>query len=633
MRWWLEDRILNVDVRVELPADSGIAQWHIEVENLSDYWGLWTVAFPVVKGFPEAGTYDLAKPIFGGGGELVKRFSEPLRAMLPSGSWSTQFAALNIGADGVYLGTRDPDGRGKEFLLSPGVGTQVVHYPENMAVSGSCYPGYYATELGVYRGSWVDAAKHYRAWAIDQKWLRRGKLSQRSDVPKIIKDVGLWVTEGFLWNPKPGMKAKGMGYTTAHGAIEMPTENNALYLEAQRRAGVPMAMHWYNWYQSEFNHNFPDFLPPRIADFKKRVKELVDAGWLVMPYINGVSVDLDLPEFQRFAGAALTDQGGGYYMTFYGDSSGRLLEMCPTQVMWQEAIYEQARGLHDTYGVNGVYVDQISAVSFRPCFNLTHGHPVGGGRSWTDGYRDLLGGLKMISDGEKRPLAVTSESMNEFYLDVVDANLTWGPPTDREIPLIQTVYSGYTLFFASPCDYSRSIRYFRWVQGCALMDGRQNGWMDIFLFQPEYKDRADYFAKCGVYRGLARKFLTYGELLDVMEFEHPVAALQDEDVQAGAFMQGRHVDKETPGVPSVQGRLWKSEDGHLGVILANYADNAAVISFRLDPGALGLGSTRYALDEITLSGTTRLSTGQDLLRREQHLAPGEIALLEVSPQK
>ncbi len=625
MRWWLEDKVLSVAVRIDLPVDSGIARWHIAVENLSDYWGLWTVDFPVVPGFPQSGHYDIAHPTFGSGGHLRKGCTDPVTGVHPSGSWSMQFAALNADQNGVYVGTTDSDGRGKRFVFEPGIGTRVVHYPENMGVAGSDYPDYYSTELGTFQGTWVDAAKYYRTWAIGQKWLRRGRLSQREDVPDIIKNVGLWLTEGFVWHPEPGQAPEGLGYITHHGAIEMPTDSNASYLEVGRSMGVPMALHWYNWHHSKFNHDFPCFLPPRSPQFKDRVGQLVDAGWLVMPYINGVSVDLDLPDFKRFASSALTDQGGGYDMGFYGDSAGRLLQMCPTQRIWQEAIYQQARGLYESYGVNGVYVDQVSAVAFRPCFNAAHGHPVGGGRAWTDGYRQLLEGLKSIPAGTNRPLVIASESMNEMYLDNVDANLTWADPTDLEIPLMGVVYSGFTLFFASPCDYSKSIRYFRYAQGQALMDGRQNGWMDIGLFQAQHRTKSEYFQKCGVYRVAGKKFLTYGELLGPVEPDRPIPTMEDDGFGWG---ESRH----RGSVPAAQGRLWRSDDGHLGIILANYVDEPITFSFRLDPARYGLKSDSYSLDEIRPSETIRLTQGAGVLRRQQSLGPGAIMLLEVAPQ-
>ena len=57
LRWWEEDDAVSVTVIVDLPKDEGIAQWRIFVENNSDYWGMWSVLFPIVNGFPESGKY------------------------------------------------------------------------------------------------------------------------------------------------------------------------------------------------------------------------------------------------------------------------------------------------------------------------------------------------------------------------------------------------------------------------------------------------------------------------------------------------------------------------------------------------------------------------------------------------
>jgi len=72
LRWWNEDDMVSVTVIVELPEDNGIAKWRIFVENNSDYWGMWSVLFPIVNGFPESGKYDVARPSFARGGELIR---------------------------------------------------------------------------------------------------------------------------------------------------------------------------------------------------------------------------------------------------------------------------------------------------------------------------------------------------------------------------------------------------------------------------------------------------------------------------------------------------------------------------------------------------------------------------------
>ena len=105
------------------------------------------------------------------------------------------------------------------------------------------------------------------------------------------------------------------------------------------------------------------------------------------------------------------------------------------------------------------------------------------------------------------------------------AILTWAQPTDREIPLMEMVYSGYTIFFASPCDITKSDRFFCYAQGQAWMDGRQNGWMSLDLFfKPENHLKADYLRACGRLRVATKPFLVYGRLLGPVE---PLEACAD----------------------------------------------------------------------------------------------------------
>ena len=313
LRWWKENRALTVRVTVDLPADSGLAQWRISVDNKSDYWGLWTVAFPLVNGLPEAGKYDLAHPVFASGGQLLRAWSGEIKARNPSGGFPMQFLALSRGRDSVYLATRDPSGYAKDFALDSGEKTlSIIHYAENMGVVGSDYPGYYPVEFGVYQGRWQEAALHYREWALQQKWVQAGKLSQRADFPEILKNLGVWILGDWVWE----------------GAEGQPQQMDAPLLDAQKFLGVPIGLHWYNWHHMKFDNEYPHFLPPK-PEFAERVRDLVDHGVLVMPYINGSSADFNIPDFDKFAPYAILDEAGGYRMRFYGETSGRLLSMCP----------------------------------------------------------------------------------------------------------------------------------------------------------------------------------------------------------------------------------------------------------------------------------------------------------------
>jgi len=138
LRWWEENRVLTVRATVDLPPDSGIAKWRIFVDNKSDYWGLWSVAYPYVAGFPEAGKYDLARPVFASGGQLLRAWSGKIQARHPSGGWPMQFLALSRNHDSVYLATMDSSGYAKDFVVdSDEKEISIIHYVEDMGVAGS----------------------------------------------------------------------------------------------------------------------------------------------------------------------------------------------------------------------------------------------------------------------------------------------------------------------------------------------------------------------------------------------------------------------------------------------------------------------------------------------------------------
>lgn len=607
LRFWKENKAVSVRVVVDLPPDSGIAQWRISVENFSDYWGLWTVSYPLLNGFPASGEYDMARPAQSSGGHLRKALTERIQERYPSGNWPMQFLSLSRGRDSIYFGTFDSEARAKDFLIEPGQKLALIQYPEGMGVAGSDLPDYFPIALGVYQGNWVEAAQHYRPWALRQAWARAGKISQRTDMPDIVKNVGIWVQDGWIWN----------------GAEGSPEQMNAPLVEAQKRLDVPLAIHWYNWHQVPFDNQYPHFLPSKPG-FRERVKELVGRGVLAMPYINGLSSDMNIPDFDRFAGSAIVDEAGGFRQHFYSDASGRLLSMCPTP-HWQATISKLVDDLFTEEGVNGVYIDQISSMGHELCFARNHNHPAGGGNYWAAGYRELMRKARSLSQRGGRRSAITSEGTDEIFFDFVDANLTWSQTTDWEIPLMQAVYSGYTLLLGSPCDFTRSMRFFAFAQGQAFLDGKQNGWMSLRLFEPQHKDKADYLRQVGKYRVAARKFLTYGTFLRPVEPSKPVPTFTDDNF-------GWH-RKHRGSVPGAEARLWQSEDGHLGVLFANYLDEPVVFPYRIDAAQFGLKAARLQLTEIAPDGNSGLGTVSGAVARTENLGPRSIRVIEIAPAR
>lgn len=634
MRWWNEDEMVTIQVVIELPEHDGVARWRIFVENNSDYWGLWSVLFPIVNGFPGSGEYDIARPSFARGGELLPSWKEKISGRYPGSVWPMQFVSFNKESNGVYLASMDPEARAKEFVVEPikglndqrypimfdgrrhrkfepepGERVYIIHYPDNMGVQGSDYPDYYPVAFGVQQGGWIDAVKRYRPWALKQKWTQKGTLSYRQDVPQSILNLGIWIRDNWVWNGTEGS----------------PTEMNKALLSAARKLGVPVGLHWYNWHQSSFDNLYPHYLPAKEG-FKERVNDLKSNGIIVMPYINGSSVDMNIPDFYKFEPHAVKDEAGGLRLHYYSDKSGRLLSMCGNQVFWQDQVSSIVDDLSKIFGITGIYLDQVSGLFHELCFDKSHLHPLGGGSYWTQGNRDLLQKVKNIAWRNNGEMVVTSEGASEVFFDLLDGNLLWSEPSEREIPMMEMVYSGYTIFFGSPCDYTKSDNYFRFSQGQAFIDGRQNGWMDLGLFKPEYAKKVDYLKLCGKLRLAAKKYLVFGRLMEPLKPSNSLESFSDE-----GFGWGMYEEKRAANILSAEARIWKAEDGNLAIFLVNYMDRKTEFSYSFDPASFGFTSADYEIRQITSKGTKLLNKSKGEIVRTEMLDPEEIKIIEIKP--
>ncbi len=612
IRHWREDNAVTVLVTVDLPREAGIARWEISAENNSTFWGLWEVRFPYFSRFIAPGEYDFAVPAINWG-YLRKGVSEEITTRgYPSRNWSMPFLSLSRGVNSIYLAALDPEAWYKTFMLRPGKEFYLTTYVEDMGVPGSDYPGRYAVSAGVYGGDWMKACKMYREWALRQSWARKGPLSARTDVPLSIKELGLWMLSGWEFG------------NSAAGAAT-PHQENLPLIFAQKYFEVPVGLHWYNWHKNRFDNEYPYFLPPKPG-FRERALELQQNGILVMPYINALISDYDNPNYAEvLLPNAAKDEKRKPYMRTYGTASGRMTPMCVSTDFWQNTIAGLVDSLTGFYGVKAVYLDQLAASSPYFCFDTTHNHPLGGGGWWNAGYHALLEKVQKIADA--RDVAITTENVCETYIDGVDAFLTWVKPDESEIPMMAAVYSGYSLHFASPAWLDAGDRAFVAAQGRAFLWGCQNGWMGFELFDnPLHREKLEYLKKIGKYRTASHRFLTYGELMDMIEPSRPVNTI----TETWRTHAGEH---KTATLPSVMGTIWKSNDGALGVFICNFLNEPSTYAYELNTAQYGLtaeGGDQLRIRRITPEEKTVIGYAvTNRLARIEHLGPREILALEV----
>jgi len=622
LRFWEEDSICSVKVTIELPEDDGVAKWRISVSNRSDYWGLWEVVCPAIKGFPAEGRYDLATPVTGSGGHLLKNWKGSLKQRSPSGFLPMQFMSFNAGTNGVYFSSSDGESRAKDFVAdTKEKRLSLIRYPENMGVTGSDLPDQYQVWFGPFQGSWLEAAQRYRKWAMNQVWTARGPVSQRPDFPEIATNIGFWVRDTWVWDLPPE-EVKNTGDPTTWKRDERdPHEMNLPFLNAMKTMEVPIAFQWYRWHKVFFDNDYPHFLPP-LKGFKERVAELVDSGALIVPYINGLSADSKTYDWYKFDPHAIKDQAGGLHQHFYRDGAGRLTPMCPNQNFWHYTINNVVDSIINVYGANGIYMDEISCNSHELCFNPDHRHPLGGGRYWADGYRNLYRKTLNIAHQDGKEVVITSESANEIFFDLVTANLFTIHPSDYEIPMLQVVYSGYTLFYASRCDFRKSDQLFNFCVGQGFIDGKQIGWMDFDLFRPEFSKKVEYMKNCAKYRMATRKYLTFGRLWEPIYPDNRIPVFEEEFPGGGVH---------TGTAPCAEARLWQAEDGKIAIFIANYVNQKVEFTYTIHPEKYGLEDANYQVTEITPEGNNPISRAGRKISRTEILEPNKVKVIEFAP--
>ncbi|MCL5019528.1 MAG: DUF6259 domain-containing protein [Patescibacteria group bacterium] len=277
--FWREKNAIVVTVTVDLPKESGIALWKISVDNRSDFWGLWEVHFPYFSGFMKAPDYTVARPSRNWG-QLYEGVTEVEVERYPSSQWPVQMMCAYTGCNGILLSAYDPESWLKSYRCEPGKVFYFTTYVRDMGVAGSDFQQDWAFAVGVYQGQWMEACKIYRTWAMTAPWMKKGKLSRRAGVPESIKNIGLWMINGWEFQ----------------GAKGTPAQMNQPLLNAQKFFNVPLGVHWYNWHQIKFDNEYPHYFPTKPG-FKERVQNLKDNKILVMPYINSRLWDYDLPDY------------------------------------------------------------------------------------------------------------------------------------------------------------------------------------------------------------------------------------------------------------------------------------------------------------------------------------------------
>lgn len=646
---------LGVRGTVKLPETSPFSEWTLEVENRTDA-AVWQVAYPRVGGLggfgPEieaSGRPDwLAVPFLmgnkaphpvafvnqqekvinswarnqfgcfdveGGAGDIA--FSYP-------GMWTMQYLAYGHPATGgIYFAAHDGQALYKRFgMYADGGDGQhaalvMKQYPEDRTALGADFTSFYPVAVGVYEGDWWGASALYRAWALEQTWCRKGPVKQRSDIPDWVKDTDVW-----YWNWQ---------FNTRGAPSQVVPPIRTL----KQRLSCNLAFHWYGYtgLSHDNPYTYPHMYPhdPDVRDAVIRgVQELHELDVHCLPYINTRLWNTNTLSYRKLDGRRWVAENEAGEPADVWRVIGQTV--CPTATPFHDVICDINNALVDDVGMDGAYLDQVSGCYAVPCFNKDHDHGPGGHDHWSRGYRQMLQRVRDDMRARKPDSAITSESVIECFLDLLDVDLareiaslnsSLGCAAALPIPMFHSVYHDYHISYGTVQTFADdNLEAFRYGEALSLVGGGQlmvSGFFEGDDRNEKCRPHLEYMETLIRARMTARRWLNLGEW-------KPPLTVSCECVSV-PFSKTAPPKQDVPAVLSGCYLL----DDALCIVLVNHTDRRQKVGFELDGKDVGLPGGRFELATLYPEGGAEPRRLSGRLRHESVLAPCGVHVLSVQP--
>ncbi len=607
---------LMVIATARLDTKNHAILWQLQANNPRPDWSVWRVSFPRIALANLGKGSSMLFPR--GPGEVqqnvaVRPFS--YRGSYPSGWCSMQFMAAyqeagpmrtlypGVIADstprpaisqspyGLYFAVHDPWGSTKDLGVVSQPESQSIqlffdHPAPNMGMAGNPFTLSGEGVWQLLRGDWFDAATIYKNWVRQKaRWWPVLNSTGRKDTPTWMRELNAWAM--------------------ISGA---PGDCVARVQQFQQTLGVPVGFHWYNWHQIPFDNDYPHYFPAKPG-FAEGVHTLQNSGVMVMPYINGRLWDTqdqgaqDFEFTQRALPASTKGEDGKPRIESYGSketngSPVRLAVMCPSTPLWQQTVQNTVLKLLQEIGTRAVYIDQVAAASPALCLDASHGHPLGGGHWWNEGYWKMLSDIRRIMP---RGSMLTTECNGEPFIRWFDGYLTWHWQYDGQVPAFPAIYGGAIQMFgrAYRGGATKDLAL-RMKAGQQLVFGEQIGWLDPKDIQ-DVKN-AEFFRQVVRVRDHFREYFYRGEMARPPRLTGVMSQVKADWQWSGEWWV------TTDAV--LTGAWLIPKEKRLVLLLVNVSDDPISVGLRFNALQYGiharqLRGTRYPNNEATPAALSR----------------------------
>jgi len=570
---------VDVTATVTLPVGENYAEWRLKVANRSVKWGLDKTVYPCLRRIAKPGEADVLLPHAGLGARLMKKFDGNARNLACAWgeyeypSYFPMMTAYMINGAGLAVYQDDPDARIKK-LWANNLDCWFETPVENAGVVGKAAEGPgYVVRTEVFRGDWWKAAAIYRRWALKQKWCAKGRISERADYPKAMSEPSFWICH-YWWGAK--------GFTNFFARIKREAPD------------VKLGVRWYDWSTPGFGV-YPEAFPAKEG-VDAAGRGVTDLGYALMPYLNARIWDSMLLSYDYAKKDMCLKPDGTPFVEQWGSKEAKGIHrrrdygiMCPGQKDWQDLLLRLSeRALEETHAT-ALYYDQLGCAAPRGCRNPAHGHPLGGGRWWADGNREIMRRAHALLS--PKGFAVTTEGTAECYMDDCDGFLAVTVPTPEDVPFYMAVYSGYTVYFGSRTPtriepkkaYPLMAREFVW--------GYANGSSDDWRGKNVPDANCDAMIQFARARQKYADYLVYGSILGDIKTLDPLPTV------TFTAWQDLHSRKHPVDgtMPAVIGAWWRdTAEKTVALLAVNVSEAEQTIRFAVPDGLVATGDAKVA---------------------------------------
>lgn len=610
---------LRVEITVRLEPHEPVSLWGLRVEGLGPLVP-GRIQFPRLPDVAQQANERLAVPVWQG--QLAtdpRAVLNPPNAKALRREWeypgrlALQCVALCAEAGpGLYIACNDAQANRKHFAVFGGdtskLGFEIVHVPEQQGSSEGGFTLPYQVVLGTFKGDWFTAAQRYRAWATNQVWARESRL-RKGLVPDWVLNTGMWV-----WN-------RGRSTNVLGPAVEL-----------QQKLDLPVSVLWHWWHGCSYDTGFPEYLPPREGEkpFQSALAAAHKQDVHALVYMNqrlwGMTTRSWTNEgAERFA---VKDASGKIHPEVYNTfTKAPCVSMCMGTEFWRSTYADLAVRAARELGVDGIYMDQ--ACSSLACYDTNHGHPLGGGTYWMQGFRDLSAAIRRRTvSGRRRDIfvvpkfsatsspsprvALAGEGCGEAWLPYLDLMLSleisrerYASPDGWEtIPFFNAVYHDCAITFGNyssltlppyddlwPTEFApkeplklldrKFSRQFYLEQARAFVWGQQP---TVANFLPSHltqrAEETEFATRLARIRSRATKYLLHGTFLRP-PLDAPEALLDISRLSIYAGQQGGLTTFQKR-VPLALAGAWRAPDGNVAIALVSISDEPSTLSFSPD---------------------------------------------------